>query len=162
MDKFYEQLLTTKKSLRYKSLNILYWVFLIGGLLYFFIATISFNVGLTIFSIIIIALSFLFKYFRNNSYKEYEYTFTNGNLVIDIIYNMNKRKTLFDEDVKNFEDFGKESEVKIAKDRKPQNCIPWDNKDEVYTIVSAGKAYYISPDEKLLSLINIYNRVRRR
>ncbi|HBN28102.1 MAG TPA: hypothetical protein DEF85_02145 [Clostridiaceae bacterium] len=161
MDRFYEQLLTTKKSLKYTTLNILNWIFLIGGLLYFFLATISFNVGLTIFSIIIIALSFLFKYFRNNSYKEYEYTFTNGNLVIDIIYNMNKRRTLFDEDVKNFEAFGKKSDIKIAKGNKPQNCIPWDNKGEVYTIVSASKAYYISPDEKLLSLINIYNIVRR-
>lgn len=161
MDKFYEQLLTTKKSLKYTVLNILYWIFLIGGLLYFFMATISFNVGMTIFSIITIVLAFVLKYFRNNSYREYEYTFTNGNLVIDIIYNMNKRKTLFDEDVKNFEDFGKESDIKIAKDNKPQNCIPWDNNGEVYTIVSKGKAYYISPDENLLSLINIYNRVRR-
>lgn len=108
-----------------------------------------------------IGLFFLFGYLKDRQYKEFEYTFTNGNLQIDVIYGMKKRKNILDEEVKIFDDFGKESEITIPEGYEKVNCIPWDKEGEAYVILTASKqkkkAFFILPDEKLLKLINMYH-----
>jgi len=104
-------------------------------------------------------LSLLFRFLRDNQYKEYEYIFTNGNLQIDVIYNKSKRKTLIDEDVKNFDAFGKKEEIDVSKDFKRICCIPKDYNGDIYIFKLKGKrAVYISPNQEMLKLINEYKR----
>ena len=158
MDKFYEQLLTTQKSITYTILNILRYVILIAGI--FYIVAFA-NIAMVIFGVVSVGVFFLLGFLKDRQYKEYEYTFTNGNLQIDVIYGKKKRKNIFDEEVKTFDDFGKESEVKIPDGYETVNCIPWDKKGEAYVILSNSKekkkALYVLPDENLLKLINLYH-----
>jgi RNA-splicing ligase RtcB len=96
---------------------------------------------------------------KENSYKEFEYTFTNGNLEIDVIYNKKKRKKILDEDVKNFADFGAADEININGDHKVNKCYPWDCSEKQYVIISGDRgkeAYYIAPDENILKYLRTY------
>lgn len=106
MDKFYEQFLTTSQSGTYKLLKNLTYASIALAVIYFIQSVITLNVSVFVFAVISIAVAFLMSRLRDKQYKEYEYIFTNGNLQIDVIYN--QRKTVFDCDVKNFLDFGKE------------------------------------------------------
>lgn len=160
MDKFYEQFLTTSQSGTYKLLKNLTYASIALAVIYFIASVITLNVSVFIFAVISIAVAFLMSRLRDKQYKEYEYIFTNGNLQIDVIYNQKKRKTVFDCDVKNFLDFGKEGEVKIPQGIKTVELFPWDNKNEKYVIIYEDKgkmAAYITPDEETLKLIKIYN-----
>ncbi|MDO6353524.1 DUF6106 family protein [Caloramator sp. CAR-1] len=162
MDKFYEQLITTSKSAVYKFLNLLMYCSFIFAVFYFLLAALLFSMLYFIAAAIVLILGFVFRIFRNRQYKEYEYIFTNGNLQIDTIYNKSKRKTLIDEDVKNFDAFGRADEIKVPDDYKKIFCFPFDCKSEIYVFLASGKrAVYIAPDEEMLRLINLYN-VRRR
>lgn len=158
MDNFYEQLIKTKKSFTYNLLNILRYFALALGIFYIFF---GYKIIIIIMGIIAIGLFFLFGYLKDRQYKEFEYIFTNGNLQIDVIYGMKKRKNILDEEVKIFDDFGKESEITIPEGYERVNCIPWDKEGEAYVILTASKqkkkALYILPDEKLLKLINMYH-----
>ncbi|WDU83753.1 DUF6106 family protein [Caloramator sp. Dgby_cultured_2] len=118
MDKFYEQLITTSKSAVYKFLNLLMYCSFIFAVFYFLLAALLFSMLYFIAAAIVLILGFVFRIFRNRQYKEYEYIFTNGNLQIDTIYNKSKRKTLIDEDVKNFDAFGRADEIKVPDDYK--------------------------------------------
>lgn len=162
MDKFYEQFLTTSKSGTYKLLNILTYASIALAVVYFLASVITLNVSVFIFAVVSIAVAFLMSRLRDKQYREYEYIFTNGNLQIDVIYNQKKRKTVFDCDVKNFLDFGKEGEIKVPQGTKKVELYPLDNKNQKYVIVYEDKgkmAAYITPDEETLKLIKIYNVV---
>lgn len=162
MDKFYEQLITTSKNAAYKFLVFLMYCSFIFAVFYFLLGAFLFSMLYFVAAAILLILGFVFKMLRNKQYKEYEYIFTNGNLQIDIIYNKSKRKTLIDEDVKNFDAFGKADEIKVSDDYKKIFCIPYDCKSEIYVFLISGKrAAYIAPDDEMLRLINMYN-VRRR
>lgn len=163
MDKFHEQLIKTKKGGKYKLLS--FGVYLCMALVALSVvdALMVLNLTMTIIAVIFLAWFFLLRYFRDRQYKEFEYIFTNGNLQIDVIYKMKKRKTLYDMDVKNFEDFGKYSEIKFGKEYKRISCAPWDDKNEKYVILLNDKerqAILIAPNEEMLRLINLY-KVRR-
>lgn len=115
MDKFYEQFLATSKNSTYKLLNVLVYISgILGGVL-FVLPIIPFNLVISIFFII---MTFVLLKTRDKQYKEFEYIFTNGNLQIDVIYNQKKRKTLVDFDIKDFEAFGSEKEIKYLKEQK--------------------------------------------
>ncbi|MCX7903195.1 MAG: hypothetical protein N2486_01670 [Caloramator sp.] len=162
MDKFYEQLITTSKSVGYKFLNFLMYCSFVFAAIYFLFAAFIFSMLYFVAAVILLILGFTFRIFRNRQYKEYEYIFTNGNLQIDIIYNKSKRRTLIDEDIKNFDAFGKVDEIKVSDDYKKIFCIPYDCKSDIYVFLASGKrAIYIAPDEEMLRLINMYN-IRRR
>jgi hypothetical protein len=163
MDKFLEQLLKTKKSPKYKLIGAAMYFSIFGACLYGLYALASTGIAMMIIAVIFIAVSFALKIFRDRQYKEYEYIFTNGNLQIDVIFNKKKRKTLYDVDVKNFDNFGKGSEINVAKGVKLVNCYPWDDKSEQYVILlsqNGKQAVYITPNEELLKLMRIYN-IRR-
>lgn len=165
MDKFYEQLLTTQKNIAYFILNILMYVFAVLIFLSLIFSIISFNFGYMIFSLVLLAMLFFTRYLRDNQYKEFEYIFTNGNFQIDVIYNKKRRKTLIDEDIKNFDIFGKENEVNIENISKKIYCVPYDNKGEKYVFVIKNdirKAVYVAPNDEMLKMINIYYISRRR
>ncbi|KRQ87974.1 hypothetical protein ABG79_00139 [Caloramator mitchellensis] len=163
MDKFYEQLLTTSKNSSYKTLHFIMIFSIIFATFYLFLTILTFS-GLYLVSAVLVAiLSYVFKVLRDKQYKEFEYIFTNGNLQIDVIYNKSKRKTLFDEEVKNFEAFNKLSELKISNNVERIKCIPFDYKGETYAVLTLGgrRAILIAPDDEMLKLINMYN-IRRR
>lgn len=163
MDKFLEQLLKTKKSPKYKLLGGAMYFSIFVACLYGLYSMASVGISMMIIAVIFVVISFALRIFRDKQYKEYEYIFTNGNLQIDVIFNKKKRKTLYDVDVKNFDNFGKVSEIKVAKEVKAVNCFPWDNKDEQYVILlseNGKQAVYITPNEELLKLMRIYN-IRR-
>jgi hypothetical protein len=159
MDKFHEQLLRTKKSPNYRLLGIAMYFCIFGAFIFFITA----KLATLVLAVIFAAAAFGLKIYRDRQYKEYEYIFTNGNLQIDVIFNKRKRKTLYDVDVKNFENFGKASEINVPKGVKLVNCYPWDEKSEQYVILlseNGKQAVYITPNEELLKLMKTYN-VRR-
>ena len=161
MDKFHEQLLRTKKSPKYKLLGVAMYFSIFVACLYGLLS--SRGIAMMIIAVIFAAGSFALKIFRDKQYKEYEYIFTNGNLQIDVIFNKRKRKTLYDVDTKNFDNFGKSSEINVAKGVKLVYCYPWDDKNEQYVILLSGngkQAVYITPNEELLKLMRVFN-IRR-
>lgn len=160
MDKFYEQFIFTKKKPASVIYNILFYVtgffafiFLTGavGLL-----SIKLFIGAALLGLACYGIFRL----KEDGYKEFEYIFTNGNLEIDAIINKKKRKKIFDEDVKNFEDFGHADQINIKNDYKKIVCIPWDDTNEQYVILASGNkgkaAYFIAPDESMQKLIQSY------
>lgn len=166
MDKFHEQLITTKKSTIYSALNAGFYICAVIALLLLSNVMNNFNVMFIIGFAIFAGLTVLCFYLRDKKYTEYEYTFTNGNLQVDVIYNMKKRKVVLDADVTSFEEFGKTSEMRLSRETKVVNCFPPDKAEngEKYTVLIAGPtktAYVIMPDQDMLTLIRIYYRGRR-
>jgi hypothetical protein len=162
MDKFHEQLLRTQKNALYRLLSIYMYVSIFLVLATVMLA-LSGAFRLLILTVLFAGTYFFARIMRDRQYREYEYIFTNGNLQIDVIYNMKKRKTLYDVDIKDLEEFGKESEVNPGNNAKRVICFPWSCKEEKYILLmnkSGKQAVYIAPNEELLKLIKIYN-VRR-
>lgn len=162
MDKFHEQLLKTEKSGLYRVLSVYAYICIfltvmtagvaMSGALAWFLITAIFGGSYILVRIL-----------RDKQYREYEYIFTNGNLQIDVIFNMKKRKTLVDVDIKDLEEFGLESEIKIPNGAKKLICHPWNSKGETYTMIlnqNGKQAAVIQPNEEVLKLIKLYN-VRR-
>jgi hypothetical protein len=159
MDKFHEQLLRTEKSFVYKMLQFSMYFAIVLIVLGMGTSLAAGNVSMLIMMVVLAAGAFASKIMRDRQYKEYEYIFTNGNLQIDVIYNKKKRKTLYDIDVKNFEEFGKASEISVSSGVKKVVCIPWNNKDEKYVFLTSAngkQAVYIAPNQDILKYINIY------
>lgn len=119
----------------------------------------TFNFAYFIISAIILLLLPIIRYLRDNQYKEFEYIFTNGNLQIDIIYNKKRRKTIIDKEIREFETYGKINDIKLDNKTNKIYCIPWDNKNDVYVLITnenPKKALYIAPDSEMHKLINIH------
>ena len=96
-DIFKEQLVKRKATPKDKILKFL---LVMGATLIFFIAMIF----LGSFGVIIGAIGGFAAYVINGRLnKEFEYSFTNGELDIDVIYNRSSRKRVFSGEVKNFE-----------------------------------------------------------
>ncbi|WP_027309236.1 DUF6106 family protein [Caloramator sp. ALD01] len=164
MDKFYEQHLGTEKNSLYVVFNVLIYAFGFISSIALLFTLFTFNIKFFIGFILLSIITYLMLYMRNRQYTEYEYIFTNGNLQIDAIYNKQKRKTLLDIDVKEFEAFGKESEIKVLDRTKKNLFIPWNCNEDRYVFLynkQGKKAGYIAPDEEMLKLINLYNRGKR-
>lgn len=164
MDKFYEQHLGTQKNSLYGVFNALIYVFGFISSIALLFTLFTFNIMIFIAFILLSIITYLMVYMRNRQYTEYEYIFTNGNLQIDAIYNKQKRKTLLDIDVKEFEAFGKESDIKVSEATKKNLYIPWNCNEDRYVFLynkEGKKAGYIAPDEEMLKLINLYNRGKR-
>ncbi len=167
MDKFHEQLLTTRKSPVFIFMTAAMVV--LGFLAVIALSTITggFNIGVLILFLLFGGAAVGAYFLRDMQYREYEYIFTNGNLEIDVIYNMKRRKVMLDKDVKDFEEFGRLTESGLSKDIKKVVCYPLDKKDsgDIYYALIADKqrsAYLIIPDEEMLKYINIYYKRRVR
>ena len=159
MDKFHEQLLRTQTSALYRILQFSMYFSIVLIVLVMVTSLAAGNIAMLIIMVVLALGGFASRFMRDRQYKEYEYIFTNGNLQIDVIYSKKKRKTLYDIDVKNFEEFGKASDVKVLSGVKKAVCIPWDNRDEKYVFLASAngkQAVYIAPNEDILKYINIY------
>ena len=84
MDNFYEQLVTTSKTTSYKIVSRATYVLGFLGLL---LASVN-----MIFAILLIALAITCYFYKSKLYVEYEYQFTNGEIDIEKILEMKKRK----------------------------------------------------------------------
>lgn len=154
MDKFYEQLLTTKKGSTYRILNLLMYFTGIMCALSLISLISMFKLFYVIYAVAFGAATFFLRLKRDESYREFEYIFTNGNFQIDMILAQKKRKTIFDVDAKDFDEFGVYSSGKL--DKNNINCVPWDRQGEKYFIKSGKNTYIILPDEETLRLLRIY------
>lgn len=165
MDKFHEQLLTTRKSPLYTLMTALMIFLGFMALTALSFMTGSFNIAMLIIFLACVGGAVGAYFLRDRMYKEYEYTFTNGNLQIDVIYNMKKRKVIMDKDVKDFEEFGRLSGKSFPRDVKIMECYPFDKKDsgDIYYVLTSGDqrvAYLIIPDNEMLNYINTYYKRR--
>lgn len=164
MERFYEQLLTTKPNFYFKAFNALKAVTIILTIIYIGIAAVTLNFWFILFALITSGLFYIFINLRNKQFKEFEYIYTSGNLQIDVIYNKRNRKTLIDEDIKDIDKFGSASEFKYMNISRSFVLIPWDNQNNKYAFTldkNKGEVFYIAPDEKMLELINLHLRHRQ-
>ncbi len=152
MDQFYELLLTTKKPTIYKMVNVFVYIIGILGLLIF-----SFNL---IIGLVLIIVSVLLFFYKKNLYVEYEYDFTNGEIDIDKIVEMKKRKRILTFSIKDVELLALENSDFIKDfSNKPKNvltCIPSNYHGKIYTAMitmgSNRQMLKFAPDEKFLDL----------
>ncbi|MCX7695553.1 MAG: hypothetical protein N2Z71_07610 [Caloramator sp.] len=166
MDKFYEQHLGTEKNSLYGVFTILmfFFGFLAVISIFFILTTFMFNIRMIVITVLLALFAYVMMLIRDKQYSEFEYIFTNGNLQIDVIYNKRRRKTLVDIDIKEFEAFGSERDMKLPNGTKKEIFIPWNCKEDRYVFVynkGGKKVGYIAPDEEMLKLINLYNRGKR-
>ncbi|WP_461204632.1 DUF6106 family protein [Clostridium sp. DL1XJH146] len=152
MDQFYELLLTTKKSTLYKIVNIFVYIVGIIGLL---ILSVNLILGL-----VFIIVSVVMFFYKKNLYVEYEYDFTNGEIDIDKIYEMKKRKRIITFNIKDVELLALENSDFINdfsnKPKEVITCIPSSYNGKIYTAMitmgSNRKMLKFAPDEKFLNL----------
>lgn len=158
MDNFYEQLLKVDNNFGYKTLNVLTYAFLVLALMFLF----ALNIPIAIASALLSGLSFSSK---KNLMIEYEYAFTNGEVDVDKIIDMRKRKRLITFKVKEIEILAPKDneEVSAALNNGEQRLKAY-NKEQgertyIAVINSGGKKInlYFQPDEKFLELCYKYN-----
>jgi hypothetical protein len=158
MDNFYEQLVTTYKTVYYKAMTFLMYITAI--LAVFNLLTFSFVPGL----ILLIGSAALY-FYRRNLYIEYEYDFTNGEIDIDKIIQMKKRTRVLTFNIKNAELLAPENsdEVKSfqGKPSKVISCYPSTSKETVYIAMLTGGTERLQlrfvPDKELLNHCFKYN-----
>jgi hypothetical protein len=152
MDQFYEQLMVGKKTTVYTLANLVVYVFGIVGLLFFVASPI---IGLIL---ILIAVGSFF--YKKNLYVEYEYDFTNGEIDIDKILEMKKRKRVITFSIKDVELLAEENST-IVKDfsNKPSDIatfLPSGYAGKVYAAMLTNgaerKMIRFAPNDKFLDL----------
>ena len=158
MDNFYEQLVTTSKTIKYKTAGIASIVLCIMGIL-------SEVVGQLIPGLIILALAALLYYNKKIFYVEYEYTFTNGDVDIDKILEKKKRSKIINFSIKDCELLAPRNSDYIKdfsnKPQKMLNLYPETYKGTIYTAMITGGANRLqlnfAPDNEFLQLSFKYN-----
>lgn len=149
----HEQLIKTSKSSAYNTVK--YASFCIAGIGFL---TFYQEKMLSILLIVIGAALFIYK---RHLYVEYEYILIDGEMDIDKIFEMSKRKTVASFNVKEIELMALEDSNYIkdfsGKPSKILNAVPKGNKDKAYiAIVTGGKDRFqlrFLPDERILDLI---------
>lgn len=156
MDNFYEQLLTTKKTIEYKMANIFMYVL-------FVFAVLSFSN--IIFAVIFAGLAVGLFFLKKNLYVEYEYVFTNGTFDVDKILEMKKRKSVMSFDIKNVELLALEDSIYVKdfgnKPSKIVDYVPKTYEGKKYIAMLTGGNERIQIrlglNEKMLNLCFKYN-----
>ena len=95
MDAIYEQLITTQKTSIYSACNML--VYIIGG-----IGLLSTGVNILI-AIPFIVIAAALYFYKGNFYLEFQYDFINGEIDVDKIIEMKKRKKVISFNIKQVE-----------------------------------------------------------
>lgn len=158
MDNFYEQLVTTYKTMNYKFISFIMYFFIILGLFMFF--TLNLIPG-----IVLLIVSGGLYFYRRNLYVEYEYDFTNGEIDIDKILEMKKRTRVLTFSVKNVELLAPENSDEVkdfsGKPTKVMKCYPSTTKETIYVAFITGGAERVQlkfvPDKELLDHCFKYN-----
>jgi hypothetical protein len=152
MDQFYEQLMVGKKTTVYNLAN--FGVYILGILGFLFI---SVNPIIGLILVIVASGSFFYK---KNLYVEYEYDFTNGEIDIDRILEMKKRKRIITFSIKDVELLAEENST-IVKDfaNKPKDVVTflpsgYDGKVFVAMLTNGTERKMIrfAPNDKFLDL----------
>lgn len=150
MDHFYEQLITTYKTGIYKTVNGAMYVFTIIGL-----ASVTTNLILVV---ILLGLAGACYFYKQKLFVEYEYQFTNGEIDVEKIIEMKKRKKVVSFNIKEVTLIAPEGSAAV-KDfyNKPSTivkCYPSTGKAKVYVaMVTEGNnkmQLMFVPDEKFL------------
>lgn len=156
MDKFHEQLVTTYKTTKYKITNFLTYFFGVIGLM-------------NVFANIIVAILFILlavgMYFlKSKFFVEFEYTFTNGDVDIDKIIEMKKRKRVLSFNMKDVQILAPEDSYYIKDfSNKPEKvliCYPETCDKKIYTAIISGSdnlQLKFAPEESLVNLLHMYN-----
>ncbi|GLC29263.1 DUF6106 family protein [Clostridium omnivorum] len=158
MDNFYEQLVTTFKTTKYKMANSGVYVFLVLG----FLAMI---LGSVIPSLLLLALSGGLFILKKKLFVEYEYEFTNGDIDIDKILEMKKRTRVISFNIKEVELIAPENSTYVKdfsnKPEKVLNFYPSTANTQIYVAMVTGGNERVQirfvPDEKFLNLCYKYN-----
>lgn len=158
MDNFYEQLLKTYKTVKYKTVRFLLFFFGVSGL--FLLMMLAF-----IPAVILIALSIGMFFLKKRLFIEYEYDFTSGEIAVDKIVEMKKRSRLYTFNIKEVELLAPESSYYVKDfSNKPQKtavCYPKTANGQVYAAMVTGGSERLQlkfmPDEKFLELCHKYN-----
>ena len=161
MDYFYEQLITTKKSMIYMITRIFFFVFIAIAIIFIT----SFNLLGFIMGGIFACLAVAFFFLKQKLYVEFEYVITNGSVDIDRIVEANKRKRLIEFNIKDVELLGREDsdEVKSFQNKpdKKLDCITSGNNDKIYaaylTLGAERCIIRFTPDQKFLDICFKYN-----
>jgi hypothetical protein len=156
VDNFYEQLVVTHKTGIYKFMNVCVYIF---GL----IAVISMALIPVFIVSLLIAVACFFG--KKKFYVEYEYAFTNGEIDIDKIVEMKKRKRVMSFQIKEVELLAPEDSYYV-KDftNKPSDIesfypVTTDNKIYVAMITGGNRRTMLRfvPDDEFLNLCYKYN-----
>ncbi|WP_139905050.1 DUF6106 family protein [Clostridium thermarum] len=159
MDSFYEQLVTTQKTAAYSFANGATYVF---GVLGFLFVGGGMNLPLAVIAIgTAVGLFFL----KKKLYREYEYDFTNGDIDIDVIYEMKSRKRLVSFSAKEIELLAPlDSDPVKDFSNKPEKVLklyPSTSKERVYAAMVTGGTnrmqIHFVPNEKFIDLCYRYN-----
>jgi len=150
MDHFYEQLVTTYKTGFYKMVNVATYIFA-------FIGFAAFSINF-ILAIILFCLAVACFFYKQNLFVEYEYQFTNGEIDVEKIVEMKKRKKVVTFNIKELELLAPEGSAAVKdfynKPNEILKCYPTTSKARVYiAMVTEGSnkmQLMFVPDEKFL------------
>ena len=161
MDNFAEQLVKRDKTGAIKTQRAMILsggIILTVALLFLSIFLLG-RMGLMFVGVLLAAAAGLGTYFLwQNTFVEYEYTFTNGELDVDKIIAQKKRRELMSVNIRQFTDFGryddsmeepKEMTVILATDNSASNEYYADFTDET---VGSARLIFV-PDERMLENI---------
>ncbi|MCJ7689168.1 MAG: DUF6106 family protein [Clostridiaceae bacterium] len=152
MDHFYEQLVRADKTGFYKTVKVATYVLGIIGLLIF-------NVNFILSIILIVAAAACFIY-KKELFVEYEYQFTNGEIDIEKILEMKKRKKVTTFNIKEVTLLALEDSDAVKdfsnKPKSIEKCFSTNAKAKVYVaMVTEGTnrmQLMFMPDAKFLEL----------
>lgn len=157
MDNFYEQLVATHKTGIYKLMNVCVYIFGLATILYM-----GFEPTVSILSLVL-AIGCYFG--KKKFYVEYEYAFTNGEIDIDKIIEMKKRKRVMNFHIREVELLAPE-ESNYVKDfsNKPSEIVsyyPKTTEKKIYVAMITGGTkrtmLRFVPDDEFLDLCFKYN-----
>lgn len=151
MDKYYEQLTPAYKNGFYGILKYLYIVLAV-------LAVFGLLTSLWLLGILFGVLSGLSYFAKRKGCREYEYTFTSGDLDIDVIYEAQRRKKVMSFNMNDVAMMAPEGSSYLdgMKNGKKIDAYPKDTKEKLYVAVinknsSVSNLYFI-PDEELINL----------
>lgn len=160
MDNYYEQLVTTGKTSKYKIANGATYVFGVLGILFVGGGGVGLVMGL-----VLIAIAAGLFFLKRNLYVEYEYGFTNGEIDVDKIYEMTRRKRAYSFSVKDLELLAPEDSYHVKdfanKPDKVYNFYPPTVDKKVWVAMVTGGTdraqVRFTPNEELVELCYKYN-----
>lgn len=158
MDNFYEQLVTTYKTGKYKAANAM--IVILGVVALFALFT-----ALIIPCLLCVAAAVAVFFLKKNFYVEYEYDFTNGEIDIDKIVDLKKRSRVLTFEVKDIELLALENSDYVKDfSNKPErvlNLYPETSESKIYVAMVTGGAERVQvkfvPDEEFINLCYKYN-----
>lgn len=158
MDNLYEQLERVEKSFVYNLVNGFFYAFLFLGILLLM-------QGKIILVVLLFAIAIASFFGKKYLYVEYEYSFINGIIEIDKIFEMKKRKKVLELNAKDIELLAAENSDFIKdfsnKPTEVKNYFPKLSKNKVYiAMVTGGKSRLqlrFVPDAQFLEHCRKYN-----